>query len=199
MPYARNSDLPKSIRDALPTEAQTIFRRIFNAALEQYKDESKAFAVAWAGLKNAGWEKRGDKWVKVEKDFSRSFNIEKKDDERRLVFGWSYIAYDANGEQIVDKQGDMMDEEDLEDMAYDFVLYSREGGEMHVRGGVAKLVESMVFTKEKQRALGIPEGVVPIGHWVGFRIEDDEVWKKVKSGEYSAFSIEGVANREEVD
>ena len=75
----------------------------------------------------------------------------------------------------------------------------REGGEMHERGGCAVLIESMVFTKEKQAALGLPEGTVPEGWWIGFYVTDDDVWEKVKSGEYPMFSIEGEAIREPVE
>jgi hypothetical protein len=78
------------------------------------------------------------------------------------------------------------------------VEFYREGGEMHERGGVATLVESVMFTKEKMALMGIPEGTVPEGWWIGFKVYDDDVWEKVKSGEYPMFSIEGEAIRREV-
>ena len=74
-----------------------------------------------------------------------------------------------------------------------------EGGEMHERGGVAVLVESVVFTEEKMQAIGIPPGTLPVGWWIGFKVLDEDVWKKVKDGTYLMFSIEGEAMREEVD
>ena len=61
------------------------------------------------------------------------------------------------------------------------------------------MVESVVFTKEKADALGIPPDILPEGWWIGFRITDDEVWEKVKNGEYPMFSIEGKAVREPVE
>ena len=70
---------------------------------------------------------------------------------------------------------------------------------MHERGGVAELVESVVFTEEKTKAMGIPEGTVPVGWWIGFKVKDDNVWEKVKDGIYSMFSIEGEAERVEVE
>ena len=69
---------------------------------------------------------------------------------------------------------------------------------MHERGGVAVLVESCVFTKEKMWAIGIPDGLIPEGWWIGFKVLDDDVWQKVKDGEYSMFSIEGEAIRQPV-
>lgn len=56
----------------------------------------------------------------------------------------------------------------------------------------------MVFTKEKQIALGIPEGTLPEGWFVGFQVTDTDTWDKIKNGEYIDFSIEGTAMREEI-
>ena len=70
---------------------------------------------------------------------------------------------------------------------------------MHERGDCATLVESVVFTEEKMEAMGIPTGTLPIGWWIGFLVTDDDVWEKVKNGELSMFSIEGEAEREEVE
>ena len=44
-------------------------------------------------------------------------------------------------------------------------------------------------------AMGIPEGTVPEGLWVGFYIPDDAVDAKVKAGAYNMFSIEGYGQR----
>ena len=41
------------------------------------------------------------------------------------------------------------------------------------------MVESCVFTVEKQRAMGIPEGTLPVGWWIGFHISDDDAWERV--------------------
>jgi hypothetical protein len=126
------------------------------------------------------------------------FKIQKSEDDKMLAFGWANIAVTSGGEQIEDYHEDLIDPEELEQAAYKFVELYREGGEMHERGGCAVLIESMVFTKEKQSALGIAEGTLPEGWWIGFKVTDTDVWDKVKSGEYSMFSIEGEAIREEV-
>ena len=129
----------------------------------------------------------------------RRFKIEKANDEKMLAFGWASVAVRADGGQIEDWQGDIIDPEVLEDAAYEYVRLYRDGGEMHERGGVAALVESVVFTEEKQRLIGIPEGTLPVGWWIGFKVSDPDVWEKVKDGTYSMFSIEGEATRVEVD
>ena len=133
--------------------------------------------------------------VGVEK---RKLTIAKMDDERRLAFGWASVAIRVDGEQIEDWQNDMIDPEDLESAAYNFVELYREGGEMHEKGDVAALIESVVFTEEKQEAIGIPPGTLPVGWWIGFHVTDPEVWEKVKNGEYSMFSIGGEAERVEI-
>lgn len=123
------------------------------------------------------------------------FAIKKADDERHLAFGFAYVSQDEDGNQTEDHSGDQLEPEELESAAYQFVELYREGGEMHERGGCAVLVESMVFTKEKQQALGIPDGTLPVGWWIGFKVTDEDVWSKVKSGEYKMLSIEGTARR----
>jgi cation transport regulator len=72
MPYERNADLPKSVRDHLPAHAQTIYREAFNSAFDQYKDaedrrgdasrEETAHKVAWSAVKQK-YRKKGDDWV----------------------------------------------------------------------------------------------------------------------------------------
>ena len=130
-----------------------------------------------------------------------SFSIFKTDDDKRLVFGWASISITVDGEQLEDRQHDMIDPEDLEEAAYEYVLNFRDTGEEHISSmrKKGKLVESCVFTAEKQKAIGIPEGTLPIGWWIGFKIEDDAAWERVKNGTYRMFSIEGKANREPVE
>ncbi|MDD3229175.1 MAG: XkdF-like putative serine protease domain-containing protein [Oscillospiraceae bacterium] len=126
------------------------------------------------------------------------FKIQKADDDKMLAFGWAYVCVKENGEQVVDYSGDIVEASEIEQAAYKFVKFWRDGSDNHERGGVAVLVESVVLTKEKQKTLGIAEGTLPEGWWVGFEITDPDVWDKVKSGEYSMMSIEGEAVREEI-
>ena len=126
------------------------------------------------------------------------FKIMKSDDEKMLAFGWASVSMRVGGEVIEDWQGDIIEPGELEDAAYEYVRLYGDGGEMHERGGVAVLIESAVFTEEKMAAMGIPAGTLPVGWWIGFKVLDGEVWKKVKDGTYPMFSIEGEAERVEV-
>lgn len=129
------------------------------------------------------------------------FNILKADDDKREVFGWALVAVRKNGEQIVDHQKDVVDPDELEHAAYEYVLKFRDTGELHDADlrKKGKLIESVVFTKEKMRAMGIPEGTVPEGWWVGFKIDDDNAWDGIKKGRYRMFSIEGTGIRQPMD
>ena len=126
------------------------------------------------------------------------FKITKSDDDRHLAFGWASVSIRADGELIEDWQGDIIAPCELEEAAYEYVRLYGEGGEMHERGGVAVLIESVVFTEDKMAAMGIPAGTLPVGWWIGFKVLDEDVWEKVKDGTYKMFSIEGEAERVEV-
>lgn len=129
------------------------------------------------------------------------FTITKTEPDKMLVFGWGNVAITKDGEQIEDLQGDVIDPEELEKAAYDHVLNFRSTGERHDPGlrRKGRLVESCVFTKEKQEAMGIPPGTVPCGWWVGYKIDDPDAWEKIKKGEYQMFSIEGKGQRTPIE
>jgi len=63
-PYKNISELNDSVKKALPTHAQQIFVSAFNAAYERYKDEKRAFQIAWAAVKNVYKKNAEGKWVK---------------------------------------------------------------------------------------------------------------------------------------
>ena len=129
--------------------------------------------------------------------------ILKTDDEQRLVFGWASVSLTADGQLLTDLQSDVIYPEELEKCAYDFVLKFRAAGEMHDhaerRGVTGTLVESFVCTPEKLAAMGLQKGTAhEVGWWVGFKF-DAESYARVKSGDYSMFSIQGTAERQLVE
>jgi len=125
--------------------------------------------------------------------------IAKMNSDQHLVFGWANVSIKADGEIPLDWQGDITAPDVLEKAAYQYVLKYRTTGEMHKGESVGYMVESCMFTKQKMQAIGIPEGIVPEGWWIGFFIPDDEIVAKVKSGEYKMFSIQGLARKIEID
>lgn len=73
MPFSKNSDLPSSVADNLPSHAEDIYREAFNSAYKEYDKESErrdgksreatAHSVAWAAVKKK-YEKVDGKWKK---------------------------------------------------------------------------------------------------------------------------------------
>lgn len=125
------------------------------------------------------------------------FNIYKAREDEQLVSGWANVALDKNGEAPLDWQDDIIAPETLEKAAMQFMMDYRGSGEMHKGNSKGTVVESIVFTKEKQQAIGIPEGVVPEGWFITVKVHDPEVFAKVKDGTYRMFSIQGTAKRVE--
>ncbi|WP_370389410.1 ChaB family protein [Snodgrassella alvi] len=72
MPYQHRSDLPASVRHALPEHAQEIFKEAFNHAIAEYQDPKKrrdnsdaetiAFRVAWAAVEKVYHKDNDGKW-----------------------------------------------------------------------------------------------------------------------------------------
>lgn len=120
--------------------------------------------------------------------------------EQRLVFGYANVTMQEDGTLPFDYQGDIIPTEVLEAAAYNFVLNKGLADQEHRYGSEAGwLVESMMFTKAKMEALGIPEGILPEAWFVGFYIPDPDVYAKVKDGEYNMFSIGGTLRRLALD
>jgi hypothetical protein len=125
--------------------------------------------------------------------------VVKVDSDRRLVFGWANIAVTKSGEVVVDSHNEQIHPDELENAAYNFVLGFRDMNADHTAPVLGQLVESMMFNAEKCVALGLNPDAVDTGWWVGFYVEDDEAWEKIKKNEYSMFSIEGSAIPLEVE
>jgi putative serine protease XkdF len=121
--------------------------------------------------------------------------ITKLDEDQRLVSGW-FSVIEENGASVVDLQGDVIDEADLVKAAHQFNLDARRGQAMHKGSKVADVVESIVFTRELQKALGIDLGKV--GWFATMKVHDDATWAAVKSGKLGAFSIGGRGVRDPI-
>ena len=141
-----------------------------------------------------------------------SYVVKSADAEQQIVFGWANISLSTDGTEVVDSHDEAISPDDLEAAAYDFVVFERTSGEDHdgdyEPDGI--MVESMFFSKEKLTALAtdpntgvlddaalrVMSDTIPTGWWIGFHIPDAEAFERARS-EKSAFSIEGVAIREE--
>jgi hypothetical protein len=128
---------------------------------------------------------------------SIDFKIAKSTDQG-LVSGWASIAVNADGSLPLDWQDDIIRPEVLEKAAINFMLDYRGSGEMHRDDSKGVVVESIVFTKEKQALLGIPENNIPEGWFITVKVLDPEAFEMVKNGTYKMFSIQGSAKRVEL-
>ena len=121
--------------------------------------------------------------------------ILKVDDEQRLIYGWASVITEK-GEAVVDLQGDIIEADVLVKAVNEFMENVRVGKTMHVGEETGKVIHSMPVTKEIGDALGIQSDRE--GWIVAYKVYDDSVWDRVKSGELRAFSIGGRAQREEL-
>jgi hypothetical protein len=123
------------------------------------------------------------------------FKVQSED--RRIVSGALMVAglpiyrRDESGEYYVSFTASA-----IQAIVYKFMKENRtkEVNEMHETdvNGVF-LFES--FIVDSTRGIKTPEGFdeLPDGSWFGsFKVENDEVWAKVKDGTYTGFSVEGL-------
>jgi hypothetical protein len=121
--------------------------------------------------------------------------ILKVDDEQRMVFGWASVVTE-DGEAVIDRQGDVIEAETLVKAVNEFMEHVRVGKAMHTGEQVGVVVHSLPITKEIGDALGIHSNRE--GWVVAYKVFDDSVWERVKSGELAAFSIGGRAQKQEI-
>lgn len=130
--------------------------------------------------------------------FNMVCEITKSDDERRMVYGFANVI-EKDGEPVVDLQGDVISEDELVKAAHEFMRSYRDGHEMHEGITKGEIVESIVLTKDVQRALGIDKSLNVVGWFIGYHVHDDATWKEVKKGKLRAFSIGGFASRHPIE
>lgn len=129
-------------------------------------------------------------------EFNLSIPVVKSDPLKGLLTGWAVISADAEGQLVVDSDGDVIPVDELEKAAHE--AFVRRGGRgamglMHESFGRADLVESMVITKAKRDALGMGPG--PEGWLVTVKTEDPAIKALVAAGTHLEFSIRGSADR----
>lgn len=174
--------------------ANELYQIAYEVAKKAGKSEAISHASGYVALNKAGYHQDTDgKWFKPgEGSFAFTAEITKSDEEKRIVYGWASVIEKA-GKQVVDHQGDSISAHELTNAAHNFIKSSRMAKMMHEGDSVGEFVESMVFTTEVQKALGIDLGQV--GWFVGMKVHDERVWKKVKDGGLKMFSIGGSAKR----
>ncbi len=116
----------------------------------------------------------------------------KTDEDQRLAFGWASVI-SRGGRPVVDLQGDIIEAEQLERAAAKFMLSARAGRVMHKGAAVATVIHSFPLTAGIAKAFGLQSDVE--GWMVALRVHDDDLWTRVRAGEFPAFSIGGRGRR----
>jgi len=190
MPYSQNSELPPPVKK-LPSHAQDIFRSAFNAANTEYKDEKKAFATAWAAVEHAGYGAPGS-------DVKKAARIVKGTDVKKQIL--YCVVSEPNTEDL---QGDVLDLDEIEKMAHNYLLDYRVVGDSHSKkrnGKVVKadagIVESFIAPVDFQ----VGNETISKGSWVvAIKVNDPKLWAEVEKGDITGVSIGGTGERHGIE
>lgn len=188
MPFSSNSALPESITNVLPADAQTVFRQVVNAELDQGSSEENAFKQAWTAVKN-GWKKTADgEWIK--KMFEVTTNVCKVDDSLGLIFGYAMVCK-IDGEDHFDLQGHHIPEDTMLKVLAKFMEGENVvAKEMHTGEQVGTFLFAFPMTTDIAKALDID--VKQTGALIAMKPDNEATLNKFKSGEFKGFSIGGI-------
>lgn len=139
-------------------------------------------------------------WMAFNKQKEVDFQFKIQDVDKRIVSGFFMIAdlpimrANEKGEKfyVVFKK------DTINKIVNKFFKhgYSNNINIMHNKNDEAEgvyVIESLIIDKE--RGINTPQGFdeVPDGSWWGsMRVENDELWTKIKSGVFNGFSVEGL-------
>lgn len=118
--------------------------------------------------------------------------ITKFDDGEGVVYGFVTV-YEEGGELVTDRQNDVITEAEVRKMAHRYISDARVAKVMHGGRQVGEVVESLVLTRDIQKALGVDLGKA--GWFIGMKLHDEGVKARVRKGELRAFSIGGSGKR----
>jgi hypothetical protein len=117
--------------------------------------------------------------------------IIKLDKQKQIVYGVFLVPDKA------DHDGDVISPDDIEKVAHEFNVTYRTIDEMHKNVISAEVVESMIAWQD---GLDFYGKTLKKGTWFGaIKINDKDVWEKVLSGEYKAFSVRIAGVREPIE
>lgn len=114
------------------------------------------------------------------------FAVEKKGDKDEHIV--CAIVYQPD---TVDAQGDQASAEEIEKAAHDFMENSQTFKVMHKgKPAKVKILESYIAPQD----IKIAKQAIKKGTWLmTVRVNDDKIWKDVKSGKLTGFSMAGYA------
>lgn len=182
-----------------PISEETIARM---AAFERHRQNSdkelgdgcgRLMWLAWGGDEGIEWAQR--KLEQIRKEKMHAFKVQ--NEEKRIVMGPIMVANlpiyryseDLGSHYVVFRP------HTIEQIVLKFFKNRRNDQANIMHDGVkvdgVYLYESFIIDDRKPTPEGFDK--LPNGSWFGtFKVENDEVWNRVKNGEFSGFSIEGL-------
>ena len=124
----------------------------------------------------------------------------KLENEKRLLIGAALVPNkpiyrNVNGNEFYIS----FDETTIEKLAQDFLANDYQHNitvDHQEEANDIVIVESWIKTSDKSVSYGLNE---PIGTWfIGMKVNNDEIWQRVKDGFYKGFSIEAVVGLDEL-
>ncbi len=127
-------------------------------------------------------------------EWDRDIQVIKLEHEQQVVRG---VVLEPD---VVDSQDDIMNSTEIEKAAHSFMVEVQRGvgsiGVDHEEPADAVVVESFLAPIEFSEG----DQTIRKGSWVlAVKVFDPELWESVKSGDRTAFSIHGRAEREQVE
>lgn len=123
-------------------------------------------------------------------------NITKIDEEKRIVYGKALVP------DKVDSQGDIVSKEDIEEAAHNFLINLQKAYIELLTFGVNKTNASQIgYMHRVFKGVGgfgyiVESYIDPDGSWVlATKINDETVWKMIKDGRITGYSIGGTGKR----
>jgi len=117
-----------------------------------------------------------------------------KNEEKQIVYG---VVLSPHGP---DAQGDVISPDEVEKAAHRYLIFGRQVGINHEGSPILAFpVESYIARTSFYYDPNDPQSFVREGEWVlGVWIPEREVWEKIKSGELTGWSIQGLGIRREL-
>jgi SAM-dependent methyltransferase len=156
---------------------------VLQDALSQFFDEEKEEDEVSKIMKAA---------MIVQSEKTGGFKICKSDNDKQIVYG---VVLEPH---TTDLQDDWMKPEEIEKTAHFFMMNGQTIGRGHEEKTQCVPVESYIAPVDFPFDGQYGEQVVKKGSWVlGVKVNDPEDWAKVKTGEYTGFSVGGWGQRTE--
>lgn len=129
--------------------------------------------------------------LKDEQAKATLFELTKADEDRQVAYGVVY----APG--MLDSQNEFTDAEEIESAAYRF-MKNKKLDQVDQNHDFKPLAGAYVAESWIVKMGDVWFGDLP-GAWaVGIKVDDDDIWARLKTGELWGFSMAGLAEREEV-